>query len=144
LERIEKKENETIEVKNLKKCITRYSHRFGRLLIPVSKYQNLIINLSEIEEDKYKWLPKRLGLSFQFINELVRRNTCLLPFRVKGSNTPREEELEYIWNDEMREKYLDFVYKYRRNQTLTRNDIEKTLDEFIVYLRKEGIEPTKK
>ena len=61
---------------------------------------------------------------------LIDRNFILFPFFVKSYN-------KLIWNDTIKEKYIEFSYKNRLNEKLNREDIEKETDKFIENIEKE-------
>ena len=61
---------------------------------------------------------------------LIERNFILFPFFIKSHS-------ELIWNNIIREKYIEFSYKNRLNVNLTKEDIEKETDIFVKNIEEE-------
>jgi len=112
----------------------RYPGNRGRFFIYSNKLtKNLRLkeyNKLELEHSK-TWIKFNNGReNMNIFFPLIERNFILFPFFVKSYN-------ELIWNDTIKEKYIEFSYKNRLNEKLNREDIEKETDKFIENIEKE-------
>jgi hypothetical protein len=112
----------------------RYSGNRGRFFIYSNKLtKNLRLKeYSELElEHSQTWIKFNNGReNMNIFFPLIERNFILFPFFVKSYN-------ELIWNNTIKEKYIEFSYKNRLNEKLNREDIEKETDKFIENIEEE-------
>jgi len=102
----------------------RYPGNRGRFFI----YSNKLTKNLRLKE--YNKLELEHSKTWNIFFPLIERNFILFPFFVKSYN-------ELIWNDTIKEKYIEFSYKNRLNEKLNREDIEKETDKFIENIEKE-------
>lgn len=112
----------------------RYPGNRGRFFIYSNKLtKNLRLKeYSKLElEHSQTWIKFNNGReNMNIFFPLIDRNFILFPFFVKSYN-------KLIWNDTIKEKYIEFSYKNRLNEKLNREDIEKETDKFIENIEKE-------
>ena len=112
----------------------RYPGNRGRFFIYSNKLtKNLRLKeYSKLElEHSQTWIKFNNGReNMNIFFPLIERNFILFPFFVKSYN-------ELIWNNTIKEKYIEFSYKNRLNEKLNREDIEKETDKFIENIEEE-------
>ena len=112
----------------------RYFGNRGRFFIYSNKLtKNLRLKeYSELElEHSQTWIKFNNGReNMNIFFPLIERNFILFPFFIKSYS-------ELIWNNIIREKYIEFSYKNRLNVNLTKEDIEKETDIFVKNIEEE-------
>lgn len=68
--------------------------------------------------------------SLEIYELILENNFILFPFYLKDKNT-------MIWNAEMEENYIEFCYKNRAEEELSKEEFTEALREFVKYLKTE-------
>lgn len=102
-----------------------------RFYIPSNgKYPKLkLSNSINCDQNKnYSWI-NRLPIESEtyFTYTLYSRNKILFPFFIKENKF----EKSYIWNSELKRKYINFQYENRFDKSLTKDEIKDEAEKFI-------------
>ena len=112
----------------------RISTKRHRFFIPCNEKSEKLklkkwISLTEIES----WIsyePLSQIRHDEIITDLLERNCTLFPFFIKDSRS-------IIWNENMENRYIDFCYTHRANETLSKEEITAAAKKFVDYLKEE-------
>ncbi|WP_314292727.1 hypothetical protein [Fusobacterium periodonticum] len=104
----------------------------GRFYVHSNKdYKKLKINYKEAElKPNQEWIKIRRGsIFYDIFHSLILRNLILFPFYIRNKN-------EVIWNEKIKEEYVEFCYKNRFFKNLNKDNIKKEVEKIVKILKK--------
>ena len=139
LRKVKDNKEEYIDIEyNIKNLIDsrNWVNPIGRFYIHSKKdNRNLKINYKKIDlKSNKKWIEiKRTSIFYNIFSNLISRNIILFPYYVKSEN-------EVIWNEKMKEEYIEFCYKNRFLTDLSKEKIREEVEKIVKNLKKKFLD----
>lgn len=139
LRKVKDSKEEYIDIEyNIKNLVDsrNWVNPIGRFYIHSKKdNRNLKINYKKIDlKSNKKWIEiKRTSIFYNIFSNLISRNIILFPYYVKSEN-------EVIWNEKMKEEYIEFCYKNRFLTDLSKEKIREEVEKIVKNLKKKFLD----
>ncbi|WP_405350602.1 ATP-binding protein [Fusobacterium animalis] len=104
----------------------------GRFYVHSNKdCKKLKINYKEADlKPNQEWIKIRRGsIFYDIFHSLILRNLILFPFYIRNEN-------EVIWNEKIKEEYIEFCYKHKFFENLNKDNIKKEVEKIVKILKK--------
>lgn len=139
LEKVDSEAKEYIDLEyNIKNFVNTkgWFNPIGRFYIHSNKdTKNLKINYKDMNlKSNQEWIGlRRISILYDIFDSLILRNFILFPFYIKSAN-------EVIWNEKMKEEYIEFCYKNRFLTDLSKEKIREEVEKIVKNLKKKFLD----